>query len=136
MQPSRKWFRGSNAVAALVFALFAVVQVNDPDPLMWVVVYGVTSVLCGLAAVGRLPAFMAASWAGVLAAGAAFVAATANGEINPMPGFSQDSWMADEEVREALGLGLAAAWLLLDFVLLALVIRGEDPLAQPDRRSD
>lgn len=41
-----------NLVLAVVFVLFAFVQVNDPDPVLWILIYGVMAVACVLAAFG------------------------------------------------------------------------------------
>ena len=46
-------------ILALIFFAFALVQYNDPDPLVWVPVYGIVAVLFVLAAIGR-PARMVA----------------------------------------------------------------------------
>jgi len=43
-----------NAFLAVVFALFAAVQFNDTDPLVWIAVYTAVAVLCALAFLGRL----------------------------------------------------------------------------------
>ncbi|MFZ1687579.1 MAG: transmembrane 220 family protein [Flavobacteriales bacterium] len=40
-------------VLAIVFALFAYVNLNDPDPIQWVLAYGSTAVLFACAAAGR-----------------------------------------------------------------------------------
>ncbi|MEQ1746131.1 MAG: transmembrane 220 family protein [Saprospiraceae bacterium] len=40
-------------VLALVFAVFAAVQYNDPDPLPWIALYGSVAAQFGLAAAGR-----------------------------------------------------------------------------------
>jgi len=40
----------TNVVLALLFALFAYFQLNDPDPWAWVTLYGVVGLVCGLAA--------------------------------------------------------------------------------------
>lgn len=39
-----------NLLLAVVFLLFAFVQINDPDPLIWIAIYGSMAVLCVLAA--------------------------------------------------------------------------------------
>jgi len=39
-----------NIFFCLVFILFAGLQYNDPDPYIWVPIYGYTAVLCALAA--------------------------------------------------------------------------------------
>ncbi len=39
-----------NLVLAVLFLLFAFVQINDPDPVLWILVYGAMAVACVLAA--------------------------------------------------------------------------------------
>lgn len=39
---------------ALFFAAFAYLNLNDPDPFIWVAAYGITALLFVIAAVGRL----------------------------------------------------------------------------------
>jgi hypothetical protein len=39
-----------NLLLAVIFLLFAFVQINDPDPVLWILIYGVMAVLCILAA--------------------------------------------------------------------------------------
>ena len=41
-----------NLALALMFLLFAFVQVNDPDPILWILIYGAMAVVCILAAFG------------------------------------------------------------------------------------
>lgn len=38
-----------NFLLAVAFLLFAFVQVNDPDPVVWILIYGSMAVLCILA---------------------------------------------------------------------------------------
>src|SRR5688572_14552688 len=38
-----------NFILAVMFLIFAFVQVNDPDPLLWIMIYGSMSVLAVLA---------------------------------------------------------------------------------------
>lgn len=38
-----------NFILTLIFLVFAFVQVNDPDPLVWILIYGNMAVLCVLA---------------------------------------------------------------------------------------
>jgi len=42
-----------NGILALLFFLFAALQLNDADPWIWVGIYGAVAVLCGLTASGR-----------------------------------------------------------------------------------
>ena len=44
----------TNIVLAVLFVLFAVVQINDPDPWAWVALYLYVGVLFALAAFGRV----------------------------------------------------------------------------------
>lgn len=38
-----------NFILTLIFLLFAFVQINDPDPIIWILIYGNMAVLCVLA---------------------------------------------------------------------------------------
>jgi Transmembrane family 220, helix len=38
-----------NFLLAILFLVFAFVQVNDPDPLLWILIYGNMAILCILA---------------------------------------------------------------------------------------
>lgn len=44
-----------NYILAVMFMLFAFLQVNDPDPVVWILIYGVMAVLCILAAFDFYP---------------------------------------------------------------------------------
>lgn len=39
-----------NLVLAVMFILFAFVQVNDPDPVIWILIYGLVAATCVMAA--------------------------------------------------------------------------------------
>jgi hypothetical protein len=39
-----------NIILAVMFLLFAFVQINDPDPVLWILIYGSMAVICVLAA--------------------------------------------------------------------------------------
>ena len=39
-----------NLLLALMFVVFAFVQINDPDPVHWILIYGAMAVTCVLAA--------------------------------------------------------------------------------------
>lgn len=38
-----------NFLLAVMFLIFAFVQVNDPDPLIWILIYGAMAVVCVMA---------------------------------------------------------------------------------------
>jgi hypothetical protein len=40
----------TSLVLALMFLLFAVLQINDPDPFLWIVIYGSMAAVCVMAA--------------------------------------------------------------------------------------
>jgi hypothetical protein len=39
-----------NLVLAVMFLAFAFLQINDPDPVLWILIYGIMAVVCVLAA--------------------------------------------------------------------------------------
>ncbi len=53
-------------VLSVVFALFALVQYNDPDPVQWILMYAGVAVHFGMAALGRL--YRPAVWVWLAAA--------------------------------------------------------------------
>lgn len=44
-----------NIVFALIFLLFTFVQFNDPDPLLWIAIYGAMAALCIMAFFKKYP---------------------------------------------------------------------------------
>lgn len=42
-----------NWILCVLFALFAIVQYNDPDPWLWILLYGFIAVISGFAAFGH-----------------------------------------------------------------------------------
>ena len=44
-----------NAALSLIFLLFAVVQLNDPDPAIWFSIYLLTAVLCAVSIFREVP---------------------------------------------------------------------------------
>ncbi len=41
-----------NLLLSVLFLVFAFLQINDPDPAVWILIYGVMAVMCVLAAFG------------------------------------------------------------------------------------
>lgn len=106
-------------ILALLFALFALVQYNDPDPVQWILIYTGPAVFYGMAAVGRQ--YRPAIWL--------WLAASVLWALSYVPDFWHwlqmgmpsivETMKADklyvELTREFLGLTIAAAgcgWLL------------------------
>lgn len=117
-------FRVASLVAALLFVFSLALQINDPDPLPWIAVYGAAALAAVAAAraPGRLP------WPLPAAIGAAALVwglrlATRSLGVEP-PGRMFEAWemknVAVEESRESIGLFLVAAWML---VLVAASLR-------------
>jgi len=42
-----------NAILAILFIVFAIVQLNDPDPWIWVAMYGFVAVMSAMAFLGK-----------------------------------------------------------------------------------
>ena len=105
---------------AALFALAAAVQLNDPDPIRWIAVYGLAAIISGYAAVtSRVPrraaivlAAAALAWAVVIGLGG-----PSGEEYRQMFQAWEMRSPGIEEAREATGLVIVAAW------MLALVIR-------------
>ena len=119
-----------NLFLAAMFLLFAFVQINDPDPALWILIYGLMAVTCIMAAFNYYSkAFLIATLVMlVLYSGYA---------IMLLPGVSE--WLAQddqsvlfddiakmqhpyiEEAREFLGL------LICDLVLILQLVRMRRP---------
>ncbi len=105
----------ANIGMGVLFAIGAMVQWNDPDPLGWILVYMAAAIACGT--------FRRFSWAWLLALVTAIVAISWGAWIvADMPRWVTPSQMfepmqsrggAVELAREAWGLGIIALWMLL-----------------------
>jgi hypothetical protein len=97
----------------LVFAGFVVLQYNDPDPTLWMALYGVGAVWTGIAAFApRLLTSSAAGWLLLIC-----LAGTFGGLVYYWPQASgwwlRDVWWYDEEAREGMGMMMLAAAILV-----------------------
>jgi hypothetical protein len=45
----------TNFVLFVLFLLFALVQLNDPDPIIWVTIYGIIALICLIANFKKIP---------------------------------------------------------------------------------
>ncbi len=99
-----KAWRFANWTFLLLFILAAAVQYNDPDPIVWMAIYGLAAVACGLALAGRLPRLPAVLLSLAAFAWAATLAVRVVGK--------QHLWYA-EEGREMMGLLLVGSWTAL-----------------------
>lgn len=110
--------RTANALAAAIFALAALVQLNDPDPLLWICVYTAAAMIClrGWLALPqrRLCALMlvvASLWATSLAP-------QVIGKVSFSALFQELAMnsQAVEAGREMGGLMLVALWMLANLI--------------------
>lgn len=117
-----KAMRAATAVMTVVFLVWVYYQRNDPDPALWMAIYGAAALISFLALLGRLPG-LAGRVAGILCiAGAGWIggALATSGEFEAAFGaFLQDR---GEPAREMLGLLITGLWLV--FLGLHLERRG------------
>ena len=109
---TRVW-RAANALMLVMFAFSAAVQVNDPDPLRWIAVYGLATAACWLSLVGRARRWFPASLGVIALVWAATFAPRVLGRV-PLRDMFGAFEMRDtgvEESREMYGLLIVAAWM-------------------------
>jgi len=104
-----------NLVSALLMTLFALVQLNDPDALLWFFIYIVPAILAAVAAF-RLQ--LLATPRGTASLGA-LVALSLLGVIYywpTTPGFwHSEVWWKTETAREGMGMMIAAVVMIVVF---------------------
>ncbi len=99
---STRLFTIVNLAVAAFFALFAIVQYNDPDPLLWMIVYALAALACVLHHLKRLPPE---------AAGGYGVLVLLLGLYLAFRVISQRQFFFDEEGREMMGSLLIFIWM-------------------------
>ena len=113
-----------NIVVTLWFLSNAAVQFNDPDPLLWVAIYGTVAIIAGLAVFTRFYVPLIAVTLAVCLGGSLYLLPSVlelflhhePGDL--ISGMSPDRPYV-EEARESLGLLIAAAALVY-FLVLAI----------------
>jgi len=103
----------ADLLAALVFICCAGLQLNDPDPLIWIPVYIVPAALSLIAVRWRMHPVAPAAAACAYAAGAALLWWAGIEQSHVMPGFPQAGALGEERVREGLGLVLVTIWMTI-----------------------
>jgi hypothetical protein len=109
-----------NIVLGVVMLGFAAVQYNDPDALLWIIIY-LTPAAWAFAAAFRLPQVRALAGERLLWATLVVGAATTVYYWPTMPEFwRKDVWWVEETAREGMGvmIGLAVLLVVLATVLL------------------
>lgn len=114
MKPLPGWFRHASWFMAALFGLCVVLQVNDPDPLRWMLIYGAAMVVTFALPVKREVAFL-----GLVAGAAALIWAIVLSmhvwgviELGDLWKKMSEKGGAVEVGREAGGLWIEAVWLL------------------------
>lgn len=109
------WIRVANAGMTALLLYAVVVQLNDPDPVRWMAMYGSASVCAAVVAIrGRIPWQLTAAVATIALLWSAW---WATGVIGQQPLF-------EEEGRETMGLAIAGGWMLLDTLAARRFVRG------------
>jgi Transmembrane family 220, helix len=98
-----------NGIFCLVLALFALVQYNDPDAVLWFLIYAIPAAWVGT--VAFRPDLLSASRPAAVAFLVCLAAAVA-GSIYMWPSLPEN-WIHVEEEREGLGLIIVTAALIL-----------------------
>jgi hypothetical protein len=62
-----------NGIVTVLLAAAALVQYNDPDPLLWIAIYGAAALCCALFLFGCLPRLLAVGLSGAYALGALYL---------------------------------------------------------------
>lgn len=111
VRPESPWWRVADGIFVLLFAFSIVVQVNDPDPLRWIAMYGAAGIASLLSS--------SAHWLFPVAIGtvalawAATLAPNVIGQVPFLEMFEEFEMknIGVEESREMYGLLLIAGWM-------------------------
>jgi hypothetical protein len=111
---AKRFWTVANAIMLLMFLFSAVVQFNDPDPIVWIAIYGAAAAVCGFEIRRPTPmwvpvavALVAVGWAGTLYFRAHDV---------PISSLFAQWEMRDirvEEAREMYGLAIVGVWMIV-----------------------
>lgn len=112
----------ANAVMLLAFAISVIVQINDPDPFVWMAIYGAAALVCALEITRRARWWMATMVGGVALVWAVTIAPRVIGAVpfTDMFGAFEMSNVGIEESREMYGLLTIAGWMAAIAVRSAL----------------
>lgn len=100
-----------NGLMLVLFATGAVVQYNDPDPVLWMGVYGAGALCCGLFLAGQLPTLLSGGVAGLCLLGALYLLVQILfGPVGFLDPTGQEMMGLVEETREMFGFLITASW--------------------------
>jgi hypothetical protein len=108
------WFRYASYVMAALLGVCVVLQYNDPDPLRWMVIYGVGMIVAAalahtrkVAPIGLVIAIATLGWAAYL-----LYDVWGRMEVTDLVDKMSEKGGAVEEGRESGGLAIQGLWLL------------------------
>lgn len=106
-------FKVANWLMIAAFLFSVAVQYNDPDPIRWMLVYGLAALACVLQLRGRLSWYFPAGLAAVAFGWAASIAPRVIGKTTFGALFQSFEMINSvvEEAREMGGLLIVAAWM-------------------------
>lgn len=99
-----------NGIMLALFVTAAVVQFNDPDPALWVSVYGSAALVCALFMAGRLPVWLAALSCGVYTLWGLYLLLPIIGPEAFYDTTGREMMGVMETGREMMGLLIMAGW--------------------------
>jgi hypothetical protein len=108
-----------NYIFLVLFFLSAVVQYNDPDALLWMLLYGIAALICLLTAFGRLHWGISALMAFVTLGLALILAPQVIGKVSFSELFVSMEMKTEviEQAREMGGLLIIAVWMIVIAVI-------------------
>jgi len=123
-----RFARGAHVLVTIVFLVMAAIQLNDPDPVYWFVVYAVVAAVPAGRAFGcQLSVTLAVAGgmvlAGLLISGPGFVDYLASGDYAAIGGKMAGGQTYVESAREFLGLLIAGVCL----AVYKLKLKGSEP---------
>lgn len=113
--------RTVNWIFVVLFAISALLQYNDPDPVRWAVLYASAAVAAALMAAGRPQRLLMAAVAGACASWMTYewdgmVAFAARGDWSLLASTMKAGEPMIEESREFLGLAIVLTWCVLGVI--------------------
>ena len=114
MSGVRRAISALDVLMAAVFAVCVALQYNDPDPYVWMPMYGAACLACILFAFSRLRPWMSAAVGLFAFVWASTIAPRVIGKVRFADMFeSMQAHGGVEEAREMGGLLIVAAWMLV-----------------------
>jgi hypothetical protein len=120
MRQSKLW-QILNLIFLLAFIFSVIVQFNDPDPLPWVIIYGLAALVCVLELLRRTHWLFPAAAATASLAWALSIAPRVIGHVRFADLFAEFEMknLAVEEARETGGLLISATWMAVVTIVAA-----------------